>query len=119
MLEGYKVVRYEYKRYYSVISSKRVEYFKDMKNYRPEYCGPLALFDTFLNAQIFTIENLATVISRIYKCQYELSNDKKLWYMHRYSFAYPYQKISSSYIPEGTIFANWIKLIEPVSHTSY
>lgn len=73
---GWKVVS-KYK--YSLFSDCPVKYSFDHPTFRPEGCGPLAVFDTHKKANIFVTENCVEYYGKIIPCVYKESEDTDLW----------------------------------------
>ncbi len=110
MLEGYKVVKFISGFYYSIFSSKQVEYSLDYKTHRPDNCGPLALFDSIQSVKQFLLNNTMFTVPYIYKCQYKESTDRRLWHS-----TYCGKIMYYTYTPIGTVFADWIMPTEYIS----
>ena len=96
---------------------------------RKETFGPLAVFDSYENAELFFYDDNSIIqlgefpgTYAIFKVEYEPSKDFGLWYF-REIFGYregtykvvENRKMFRDYcLPEGTVFANKVKLVEKV-----
>jgi hypothetical protein len=69
--------------------------------------GPCAVFNSFKTALYFTDARFSP--TRIFKCEIKKSKHKMLWYINVFN-----QKIICNYPPDGTVYADWVKLIEEV-----
>jgi len=108
---GYKVVvchkQDEQIRYYSAImTTNKVEYkIGEWVEHEPN-AGPLAVFNTIEDAIHFVHQSVIDCWVKIFKCKYKPSKERKLWYYIEE------EKLSLSITPDGTCFAEKVKLLK-------
>lgn len=102
---GYKAISKSLKDYCSWTATPTFRYYFDKWTERRPGFGPIAIFTTRKAAYKFVQEysyGMRTPKDFIFKCEYVPSKDKFLWT--------PYN-IKSEDIPEGTAFANKVRLL--------
>jgi len=113
--KGFKICRYNNRKEYTSAfhSGKITKYKLNEWIERESDCGSLAVFDTLLHVKRFLgceypINNAPY---HVFQCEYEESKVKKIYYTNRYG-----DKITLSLVqvPEGTIFADRVKLIKEI-----
>lgn len=123
MTKGYKVVRHGRDGVYRSAMGVRavVEYQVDKETRPKEGNGPLAVFDNLEDAQKFVSFYKPDGVSSIFKCEYELSDEKELWYMiYSGTKATKMTAPGSFQLPRGTVLADTVIITEKVStHGSY
>ena len=91
------------------LDGKTTDYKVGKWTKRPKGCGPLAVFDTYEQAKEFLGYYDDFLQREIYSCKYRRSTDTCFWYTGKHSFT-----STSDGIPDGTVFANRVKLLEQI-----
>ena len=104
---GYKVVRLNMNSFSKPFLFGGIKYKLNKKVFPKEGCGPLCIFDNLENIKEFFLSYNSTPINyRVIKCNYEESEEKKVWN--------DFEEIFLQVLPSGTKLANWVELIEEV-----
>jgi len=105
---GYKVCSGT-NRFRSAFSFGRVvEYKINVWTYQPKDCGPLAVFRTQCGVDDFKTHNRSLdTNSQVFLCEYEESNEEKLYTEDHHRF---------NMLPQGTELATKVKLIKKIKN---
>ena len=110
-MKGFKICRIDHKgRLVSCFNDGRdIIYKKNKWTKRPEDCGPLAVFDTLDHALKFLefVHHIFSPDRVIFECKYKPSKDNLLWFTSWFTNS---KIIKITKVPEGTIFADEVKI---------
>ena len=115
---GYKIAEFDsYRCHYHSINPYHVGLYVPMEwTWRPMGYGGLGVFDTLESAMKFIKNRRSTL--RIFECEYIESDKKGFWYLPPTYFIgsgeYHDAQFMNNPVPEGTVFAEAIKITRMV-----